>query len=70
MNKKTRVFLVDDHPAMRQGIAQLVAREKDFEVCGEAGDRQETLNAIANDPPDFIILDISLKDSDRTGLDL
>src|SRR6056297_2197501 len=70
MNKKTRVFLVDDHPAMRHGIAQLVARENDFEVCGEAGDRQETLNAIANDPPDVIVLDISLKDSDRTGLDL
>jgi len=70
MNKKTRVFLVDDHPAMRHGIAQLVARENDLEVCGEAGDRRETLNAIAGDPPDLIILDIALKDPDRTGLDL
>ena len=70
MNNKTRVFLVDDHPAMRHGIAQLVARENDLEICGEAGDRRETLNAIAGDPPDLIILDIALKDPDRTGLDL
>ena len=70
MNNKTRVFLVDDHPAMRHGIAQLVAKENDLEVCGEAGDRRETLNAIAGDPPDLIILDIALKDPDRTGLDL
>jgi DNA-binding NarL/FixJ family response regulator len=70
MNKKTRIFLVDDHPAMRHGIAQLVARENDLEVCGEAGDWRETLNAIAGDSPDFIILDIALKDTDRTGLDL
>jgi len=62
--------LVDDHPAMRHGIAQLVAKENDLEVCGEAGDRRETLNAIAGDPPDLIILDIALKDPDRTGLDL
>jgi DNA-binding NarL/FixJ family response regulator len=70
MNNKTRVFLVDDHPAMRHGIAQLVAKENDLEVCGEAGDRRETLNAIAGDPPDLIILDIALKDLDRMGLDL
>lgn len=70
MNNNTRVFLVDDHPAMRHGIAQLVAREKDLEVCGEAGDRRDTLNAIADDPPGLIVLDIALKDTDRTGLDL
>ena len=70
MNNKTRVFLVDDHPAMRHGIAQLVAKENDLEICGEAGDRRETLNAIAGDPPDLIVLDIALKDPDRTGLDL
>jgi DNA-binding NarL/FixJ family response regulator len=55
---------------MRHGIAQLVAKENDLEVCGEAGDRRETLNAIAGVPPDFIVLDIALKDPDRTGLDL
>ncbi len=70
MSKKTRIFLIDDHPAMRHGIAQLVAKENDLEVCGEAGNRHETLEAIKCTPPDFIVLDIALKDPDRTGLDL
>ena len=62
--------LVDDHPAMRHGIAQLLARENDLEVCGEAGDGREALNAIAGTLPDLIVLDIALKDPDCTGLDL
>ena len=70
MSNKTRVFLVDDHPAMRHGIAQLLARENDLEVCGEAGDGREALNAIAGTLPDLIVLDIALKDPDCTGLDL
>ena len=70
MSNPTRVFIVDDHPAMRHGIAQLIAHEKDFAISGEAGDRRETLDAIANDPPDIIVLDIALKDPDRTGLDM
>jgi len=70
MDKKTRVFLVDDHPAMRHGIRLLVAKENDLEVCGEAGDRREALNAIAGDPPDCIVLDIVLNDQGCTGLDL
>ena len=70
MNNKTRVLIVDDHPAMRHGIAQMVAKEKDLEVSGEAGDCRETLNAITSAPPGFIVLDIGLKDSEYTGLDL
>lgn len=63
-------MLVDDHPAMRHGIAQLVNNEHDLEVCGEAANRQEALDAIAAEPPDLILLDIALKDSHTTGLDL
>ena len=70
MIKTKRVFIVDDHPATRHGIAQLIAAEKGYEISGEAGDRREALDAMASDPPDFIVLDISLKDPDRTGLDL
>jgi DNA-binding NarL/FixJ family response regulator len=70
MIRKTRVFLVDDHPVIQHGIAQLVAKEKDLEVCGVAGDRREALDALTGDPPDIIILDIGLKDSNRSGLDL
>lgn len=68
--KKTRILIVDDHPAMRHGLAQLIAKESDLEVCNEAGDRRETLAAIRRDSPDFVILDIGLKDPAGTGLDL
>ena len=55
---------------MRHGIAQLIEKEPDFEVCGEAGDRKEALDAIRRISPDFVILDISLKDPGSSGLDL
>lgn len=70
MHSRTRIFIVDDHPAMRHGIAQLLANEKDFDVWGQAGDWQETAAALAAASPDFMILDIGLKDPDRSGLDL
>ncbi|MDB6026177.1 MAG: hypothetical protein JWM68_2400, partial [Verrucomicrobiales bacterium] len=33
-----RIVVIDDHPVLRQGIAQLIRQEKDFEVVGEADD--------------------------------
>ena len=67
---KIKILIVDDHPAMRHGIAQLLEKEDDFEVCAEAGNRLETIDAATKYNPNFIILDIGLKDSDVDGLDL
>ena len=66
--KKRRVFLVDDHPIVRQGLAQLVENELDLCVCGQGEDAYGCLKAIRDVKPDLCIVDISLKDSD--GLDL
>ncbi len=68
--KRTRILIIDDHPAMRHGLAQLIDQEFDFEVCGEAEDRTSALDAITRSSPDFILLDIALKDKSNTGLDL
>ena len=70
MTKRTRVFLIDDHPAMRRGIAQLIADEADLEVCGEAENRQSAMEALAKVSPDVAIVDIALQGSDQSGLDL
>ena len=70
MTKRTRVFLVDDHPAMRHGIAQLIANEADLEVCGEAEDRQLAMETMARISPELAIVDIALQGSDQSGLDL
>lgn len=58
---KTRVFLVDDHPLVRQGIAQLIDKESDMEVCGEAEDAPDALKGIGRTNPDLVSVDISLR---------
>lgn len=58
---KTRVFLVDDHPLVRQGISQLIAKETDLEVCGEAEDAPDALKGIGRTNPDLVSVDISLR---------
>ena len=65
---KKKVFVVDDHPIVRQGLAQMVNREADLMVCGEAEDASSVLQAIVNVKPDILIVDISLNGPD--GLDL
>jgi len=66
--KKSRVFVVDDHPIVRQGLALLINRESDLTVCGEAEDAQTAVQAVATAKPDILVVDISLNGPD--GLDL
>jgi DNA-binding NarL/FixJ family response regulator len=63
-----QVFLVDDHPIVRRGFAQLLAAEPDIAVCGEAADARSALDALATVTPDVMIVDVSLGSS--SGIDL
>lgn len=65
---KIRVFVVDDHPVVRQGLRQLIDLEPDMEMCGEAESAVDALRRIAASPPDVVVADISLKDS--SGIEL
>lgn len=65
---KKRVFVVDDHPIVRQGLALLINRESDLAVVGEAEDAQNAMQAVMSAKPDILIVDISLNGPD--GLDL
>ncbi|MEM0961217.1 MAG: response regulator transcription factor [Bacteroidota bacterium] len=56
----TRILLVDDHPLLRQGIAQTLEIEPDLEVAGQAGDAEEALASFDEVAPDLVITDISL----------
>src|SRR5690242_10016259 len=59
---KTRVMLVDDHAMLRHGMAMLINLEPDMEVVAEAGDGDETLAILKNNPhPDIVLMDLSLK---------
>jgi DNA-binding NarL/FixJ family response regulator len=67
MNNDTgryRIVIVDDHPILREGLAQYIAGQPDFEVIGHAESAPGALELIKKTQPDGMILDISLKDSD------
>jgi len=57
---KLRIFLVDDHPALREGLALLVNSQPDMEVAGQAGDGEEALARIPACDPDVVVMDVSM----------
>ncbi len=65
---KTRIFLVDDHPLVREWLGQLLLGQSDFEVTGQADEPGAALAAMTANPPDVAIVDLSLRTG--TGLDL
>ena len=60
---KKKVFVVDDHPIVRERVAELINQEPDLVVCGEAEDAVQAVKAIAAAAPDIAIVDITLKDT-------
>jgi len=65
---KTRVAIVDDHPIVRQGLAELINCQDDMEACCEAADTTSAVRVIEENRPDVAVIDISLRDS--SGIDL
>ena len=65
---KGKVFIVDDHPLVREWLTNLIKQQPDLTVCGESESAPEAFAAIGALQPDVAIVDISLKDS--SGLEL
>lgn len=59
--KRARIVIVDDHPAVREALVSRIGRQPDLEVCGEAADMGEALRVVADVRPDLVVIDISLK---------
>jgi DNA-binding NarL/FixJ family response regulator len=56
-----RILLADDHEIVREGIRTLIARSRpEWEICGEARDGEEALEAVRNLKPDVVILDVTM----------
>jgi DNA-binding NarL/FixJ family response regulator len=65
---KAKIFIVDDHPLVREWLANLIHQTQDLVVCGEAEDAKTALQAIARSTPDLAIIDLSL--GNGSGIDL
>ena len=65
---RSKVFLIDDHPLVREWMTNLVNQLPDLTVCGEAAAPEDAIAGIATNKPDIAIVDLSLKEG--SGLDL
>lgn len=63
MKNKQGIFIVEDHEVFRLGLKELIGREEDLFVCGEADNSHDALRLIRLVKPSMAIIDISLKDT-------
>ena len=66
--QKARIFIIDDHPLVREWLTNLIDQRDDLMVCGEASDAKEALEAIGPAAPDLAIIDLSLGGGSGTDL--
>ena len=67
-SRKARVFIVDDHPIVREGIGALIDTQPDMAVCGEAANASDAMRALTSEDVSIAVVDISLRGAD--GLEL
>jgi DNA-binding NarL/FixJ family response regulator len=68
LNGKTKIFVIDDHPLVREWLTTLIHQQADLEVCGAADNAPEALRRMAAVKPDLTIVDLSLPGS--SGVEL
>src|SRR4249920_3414729 len=66
--RKSRVFIVDDHPLVREGLTNLINGQDDLIVCGVAKDSARAISGVVKAQPDVALIDISLEN--ESGLEL
>jgi DNA-binding NarL/FixJ family response regulator len=66
--RKRSIFIVDDHPLVREWLTNLINRQNDLEVCGEAENASDALTGIGRTRPTLAVIDISLNAA--SGLEL
>ena len=68
LSVKKKIFIVDDHPMMREGLRGILNREADLTVCGEAENARKALEQLAAAAPDLVLVDITMPG--KSGLEL
>lgn len=64
VNAKIRILIADDHPVIREGLVELLTRQKDMSVIGEAGDGEEVCQLYDKLSPDILLLDLRMPKKD------
>ena len=64
MNTKIRILISDDHPIVREGLVEMLTRQKDIRVIGEARDGEEACQLYDKLSPDILILDLRMPKMD------
>ncbi len=60
MADRIRIFVTDDHPVVRDGLVTLLETQDDFEIVGQAGSGEETLQALSAQQTDILLLDLEM----------
>jgi DNA-binding NarL/FixJ family response regulator len=68
LQTRCRIFLVDDHPMMRDGLSMRITAQPGWEICGMAATEDEGVALISQQSPDLVLVDISL--ASGNGIDL
>ena len=68
ITKRHRILLVDDHPLVRRGFADVITDEPSLELCAEASNAQEAMKLVREQKPDLTIVDLGLPD--QSGVEL
>src|SRR6516162_2216406 len=66
--RRSKILLVDDPRAVREGLALRLAQQRNLRVCGEAGEIAEAIHEVEKTKPDLVIVDLTLKNGH--GLEL
>ncbi len=61
MEAKTKILLVDDHPLVREWLANLIEQQSDLQICGEASSATQALEKVKATKPNIVIVDLSLE---------
>lgn len=60
MNKNIKIVIADDHPLLRQGLAQILSMHTHLKLVGEASNGMEAMTLVQSEKPDIIILDVQM----------
>lgn len=64
MSERIRILIADDHPVVRDGLSAMLATQADFAVIGEAATGRQAIDKVASDPPDVVLMDLQMPDTD------